>query len=515
MPYNKRKQKCTQSDGDKGNYVLSYTDKKGKKHRACHTSKKNMQGQIAAIEAEADTSESDMLEEIRALVREEVMRLGGSSAEVGPIKQDMDLMSVAKDMLEAGDSEGLEDLVDLNNAIYTSIDKRDAWESIGEQLLTAWGFDVPAQGKKAAAASEGGSDGSVATFWDVRKEGVLYSVKTSFKTPTKPTNYKQATQSSNIKLSALFSAIKENPPGTKLGNIGCIYSEEENSRVIGWGNVTAPISSDDLSQKIRSIIQKNVAPENVEIILSSYDSLVGTATGKKMSKDETVTTKLIIRALSSAGLSTSDGRLTGKAEQFLGSYSEGTPIASLAVYEPSYFFKETMGKLGDVDDNQLSLFDLPKADKEFASDGERNDVVKRLGTLARGMSTTQLDKLLSAAREIMNESLIREYISEATLINEELTGSDKSEIKRMIKKEIEGATNRKEIDKAFKKAFDSELKKSLSSKSVVDEIQKEVEKSMGSSANREVVVRICKDVLVKLYRELSFSYKPVIDRMKV
>ena len=54
MPYNKRKQKCKQSDGTSGSYVLSYTDKKGKKHRACHTSQKKMQGQIAAIEAEAD-----------------------------------------------------------------------------------------------------------------------------------------------------------------------------------------------------------------------------------------------------------------------------------------------------------------------------------------------------------------------------------------------------------------------------------------------------------------------------
>ena len=53
MPYNKRKQKCKQSDGTPGSYVLSYTDKKGKKRRACHTSKKKMQGQIAAIEAES------------------------------------------------------------------------------------------------------------------------------------------------------------------------------------------------------------------------------------------------------------------------------------------------------------------------------------------------------------------------------------------------------------------------------------------------------------------------------
>jgi len=50
VPYTIRKQKCKQSDGDAGTYVLSYTTKKGKKVRNCHTSKKNAQGQIAAIE---------------------------------------------------------------------------------------------------------------------------------------------------------------------------------------------------------------------------------------------------------------------------------------------------------------------------------------------------------------------------------------------------------------------------------------------------------------------------------
>jgi hypothetical protein len=46
-----RKKSCTQSDGDKGNTVLKYTDKKGKKHTNCHTSKKKAKAQIAAIEA--------------------------------------------------------------------------------------------------------------------------------------------------------------------------------------------------------------------------------------------------------------------------------------------------------------------------------------------------------------------------------------------------------------------------------------------------------------------------------
>ena len=49
MPYKIKKQKCKQSDGDSGSYTLSYTDKKGKKRKACHTSKKKARGQIAAI----------------------------------------------------------------------------------------------------------------------------------------------------------------------------------------------------------------------------------------------------------------------------------------------------------------------------------------------------------------------------------------------------------------------------------------------------------------------------------
>ena len=49
--YNIRSQSCKQCDGDRGNTVLYYTDKKGKKRSACHTSKKRGKGQIAAIEA--------------------------------------------------------------------------------------------------------------------------------------------------------------------------------------------------------------------------------------------------------------------------------------------------------------------------------------------------------------------------------------------------------------------------------------------------------------------------------
>jgi hypothetical protein len=53
--------------------VLSYTDKKGKKHRACHTSKKKARGQIAAIEAEGTKmNNEDSLLELRAFIRDVV-----------------------------------------------------------------------------------------------------------------------------------------------------------------------------------------------------------------------------------------------------------------------------------------------------------------------------------------------------------------------------------------------------------------------------------------------------------
>lgn len=75
MPYNKQKKKCIQSDGDKGSYVLSYTTKKGKKREACHTSKKNMQGQIAAIESESvehNEKNQALIEIINSILLEDV-----------------------------------------------------------------------------------------------------------------------------------------------------------------------------------------------------------------------------------------------------------------------------------------------------------------------------------------------------------------------------------------------------------------------------------------------------------
>lgn len=73
MPYTIRKQKCKQSDGDSGAWVLSYVDKKGRKHRNCHTSRKKAKAQIAAIEISESilAPENEVLSEIiRAYVEQ-------------------------------------------------------------------------------------------------------------------------------------------------------------------------------------------------------------------------------------------------------------------------------------------------------------------------------------------------------------------------------------------------------------------------------------------------------------
>ena len=80
------------------------------------------------------------------------------------------------------------------------------------------------------------------------------------------------------------------------------------------------------------------------------------------------------------------------------------------------------------------------------------------------------------------------------LIMEELTKSDKDEIKKIVSKEVES------------------LRKSKSTK---DMIVDEIEKHMRSKDAKEQVGEIAKKVLKKLYKDLSLQHPYIIDRIKV
>ena len=78
-------------------------------------------------------------------------------------------------------------------------------------------------------------------------------------------------------------------------------------------------------------------------------------------------------------------------------------------------------------------------------------------------------------------------------INEELTKTDKSEIKTMINKALKD-----ELTKELPKALKDELEKAIKSK--------ELKADIGD---------IAKKVIKKLYKDLSFHHPYIIDRIKV
>lgn len=97
MPYKTVKQKCTRSDGKKGNYILKYKPKKPTKKKkdsqgfvkaGCHTSKKKASGQRAAIEGgpinsgherKEDTVLDELLETIENLSEKEDQNKDGEN----------------------------------------------------------------------------------------------------------------------------------------------------------------------------------------------------------------------------------------------------------------------------------------------------------------------------------------------------------------------------------------------------------------------------------------------------
>lgn len=92
----------------------------------------------------------------------------------------------------------------------------------------------------------------------------------------------------------------------------------------------------------------------------------------------------------------------------------------------------------------------------------------------------------------LSESRIRQ------IINEELTQSDEARIQTLARQVAK-----------------EEMRKAFGGGTFKQAVEEEITKALGKSATKQKVAEITKAVLVKLYRELSYSYKPVIDRIKV
>jgi hypothetical protein len=82
------------------------------------------------------------------------------------------------------------------------------------------------------------------------------------------------------------------------------------------------------------------------------------------------------------------------------------------------------------------------------------------------------------------------------MIREELTKTDKTDIKKLIAKELSSSST--DIGKSLKKAVEAELSKAIKSKEMKGDI-----------------TDITKKVMKRLYKDLSFHHPYIIDRIKV
>ena len=120
------------------------------------------------------------------------------------------------------------------------------------------------------------------------------------------------------------------------------------------------------------------------------------------------------------------------------------------------------------------------------------------------------------------ERIVRGMIRRS-LLNEELTRTDRKEVEKLARKMIE--KDRAEQKKVARKEAEAEIKKALGvsffgykgkiNKFVVDSIHEEVNKWLKDKATRQEIGEITKDVMVKLYRELSFNSSRTIGRIKI
>jgi len=85
------------------------------------------------------------------------------------------------------------------------------------------------------------------------------------------------------------------------------------------------------------------------------------------------------------------------------------------------------------------------------------------------------------------------YVVEPFSLNEELTRTDKADIKKIVSDELD-----KNLKRELKKILEDELPKAL-----------------GSAATKEEIGEITKKVLKRLYKDLSLHHPYIIDRIKI
>ena len=496
MPYNKRKQKCKQSDGTPGKYVLSYTDKKGKKHKACHTSQKKMQGQIAAIEGprEDDVPEGEGLNELRGVIRDLLKEEIVSVARAGKPDQTYNVEFSEDGSIASGQVVNLSDYPDELEAMkavakYTTLPKGS---------LLAFILDLKERNPPVPVQQE-------LTSIDQAVSEMNANWISTIKWPQKARVGKGE--------SSMHLAFKASPTAKEPDFVSEDGSIKLSIKYFGkTGTNTA--KTGEASEKVKALVSE----------LST--ALGGVTFPQKVWGEEGLATALA--AIPAEERQAAIDKATDIIDQIRVTILSEHDAAGILGLDDSefYFIPNSSPKSDDPGQRGVTPVYIKNSGTRVEFGGKKRPATST--NLYNGLVTAQkaldveLEEIAAGSQpEQLAAGLTRRVVR--SILKESLSGSDKAEIRRMIKKELGGPENRRSIDKSFKKHFDKELRKALGSsffgtpgkinKFVVDEIHKEVAKSLGSQANKDVIILVCKEVIKKLYRELSFSSPQIIDRI--
>ena len=104
-------------------------------------------------------------------------------------------------------------------------------------------------------------------------------------------------------------------------------------------------------------------------------------------------------------------------------------------------------------------------------------------------------------------------------LNEALDFKERKEVQKMIRDEIGSKAFRREIDKVFKQEFDDALRAAFGvqgrGKSMSGEMAARVASEVGSEASQKQILKICKKLLEKFYKEIALRYPFIIRNLRI
>ena len=377
---------------------------------------------------------------------------GTASVDVGG-GIDVDMAVEADNAMKSNDVQHLQDILVFNELMYSLVTEggnKSAWQSIGEHMLSAWGYTPEEQGSAGSGEGSTGDDGgAVSTFYDVIKGDTYYSVKASYKALRNSGDYHAAATSSNVKMQSILKFVLDKGD-IKLGNIGSIINGPIESPTVQWGHITEPISAREILGNVQKLLEKQLVElgrewkkmisggkkaatpaqekhisDQLERIFDVYGRFITASAGLTPGPSGEIKTlnaelglgtierdagdidqlldSLKIELAKAGGATKSwDGRLYTRGGEYklLKTYlgditagAKGTHIGSIKLTEPEKLFNATLASLAASNSDRADV-EISQEDIEF-----RKKFALTMKSMSKGLKKAEMQELIANALE--------------------------------------------------------------------------------------------------------------------